>query len=229
MAEPENAATIVSFTRASSTPVEGQNDRCLTCHRAGSRLQWLGSVHEREELGCADCHNPMSNVSRRGLLREPSVNETCFGCHGRLRLDFRKRSHMPLLEGKMACTDCHDPHGSATPALIRADSVNLLCVRCHAEKRGPFVWEHAPVSESCLNCHKPHGSNHLALLRATPPFLCQQCHVQSSVLGHAGQLLTRDQLMGGGSPDERLLNRGCVNCHSQIHGSNHPSGARFHR
>jgi cytochrome c5 len=28
---------------------------------------------------------------------------------------------------------------------------------------------------------------------------------------------------------QRIVNRSCQNCHSQIHGSNHPAGARWQR
>ena len=91
---------------------------------------------------------------------------------------------MPLPEGKMSCVDCHNPHGSATRSLLNADSVNDVCYTCHAEKRGPFLWEHAPVRESCVNCHQPHGSNHDKLLVGARPYLCQQCHNLS--VGHSG-------------------------------------------
>ena len=168
----------------------------------------------------------MARISSQGLLRAKSVNQTCFTCHPRQRFEFRKRSHMPLLEGKISCTDCHAPHGSNTDPLLNRDSVNHVCYTCHAEKRGPFLWEHAPVRESCLNCHTPHGSNHDALLVAPSALLCQRCHSQ---VGHPSELLTRGNLAGAVSPDSRLINRGCVNCHAQIHGSNHPSGPRFHR
>ena len=80
-----------------------------------------------------------------------------------------------------------------------------------------------------LTCHLPHGSNHARLLSASLPFLCQQCHSQMGSYGHPNDMLTSGSLAGGARPDIRLLNRGCVNCHVQIHGSNHPSGARFHR
>lgn len=229
MADPAAKDAIVAFTRESGASVESQNGRCLACHADARRSRWRGSVHERSDLGCSDCHNPMAQMSERGLLRTADPNDACFRCHPRQRTDFRKRSHMPLLEGKISCVDCHDPHGSSTPVLLRADSVNQLCYRCHAEKRGPFLWEHAPVADSCLNCHEPHGSSRLFLLTRSPPALCQECHVQTSILGHVTPLLTRDETALGGRPDERLMNRGCVNCHAQIHGSNHPSGARFHR
>lgn len=220
---------IRAFTRDSATPVEDQNAVCLGCHAGGTRIHWLGSVHETQGLACSDCHNPMTRTSASALLRRPTVAETCFTCHPAQRLEFRKRSHMPLLEGRITCTDCHQPHGSITDPLLRADTVNELCTGCHAEKRGPYLWEHAPVTESCLNCHRPHGSNHDSLLEAPVPFLCQECHAQPGLLNHPGALQTRANLPLGPRPDERISNRGCLNCHAQIHGSNHPSGARFHR
>jgi DmsE family decaheme c-type cytochrome len=220
---------IVAFTHGSKVAVAEQNEVCLGCHAAGGRVHWRGSAHETQGLSCSDCHNPMSRTSANGLLRMPTVNQTCFTCHPEQRAEFRKRSHMPLLEGKLSCADCHQPHGSITDPLVRADSVNLLCTSCHAEKRGPFLWEHAPVTESCLNCHRPHGSNHESLLTTSIPFLCQDCHAQLGLINHPGALQSRANLPGGPLPDERITNRGCVNCHVQIHGSNHPSGARFHR
>jgi DmsE family decaheme c-type cytochrome len=222
-------AKIVAFTHDSRAPVEQQNGMCLACHTTGGRIHWRGSMHETQELSCSDCHNPMSRTSATGLLRKSTVNETCFTCHAEQRLEFRKHSHMPLLEGKLSCVDCHQPHGSITRPLLKADTVNLLCTSCHAEKRGPFLWEHAPVTESCLNCHLPHGSNRDSLLNASIPFLCQQCHAQIGLVNHPTALQTRANLAAGPRPDERIVNRGCVNCHAQIHGSNHPSGARFHR
>jgi DmsE family decaheme c-type cytochrome len=138
---------------------------------------------------------------------------------------------MPVPEGKMSCIDCHSPHGSPTRPLLRADSVNDVCYACHADKRGPLLWEHAPVRENCLNCHQAHGSNHEKLLVAARPYLCQQCH--TSPAAHAGQFFRGDQTAGaalaGGTQSPRMIGRTCQNCHSQVHGSNHPSGARFQR
>jgi DmsE family decaheme c-type cytochrome len=223
---PSDLATIISFSHKSKTPVAEQNAQCLACHKGGQRIFWHGSVHENNKLACSDCHNPMANFSSHGLESRNSVNETCFSCHKVQRSEFNERSHMPLLEGKLSCVDCHNPHGSTTSPLLKADSVNEVCYGCHAEKRGPFLFEHAPVRESCLNCHNPHGSNFESLLTAPRPMLCQQCHAQS---GHPAQLLTMGNLPGGPIPDPRLIATSCSTCHVNIHGSNDPSGARFER
>lgn len=224
--DPELATGIIRFTHGSATPINEMNGQCLGCHAGAERLHWPGSSHERAELACSDCHNPMARFSDQGLLARPTISETCFTCHQEQRAQFRKRSHMPLPEGKMTCTDCHNPHGAVTEPLLKADTVNQVCYACHAEKRGPFLFEHAPVRESCLNCHTPHGSNHDKLLVTARPVLCQQCHSQ---LGHPNVLVNRGNLVAGPFAEGRALGRSCQNCHAQIHGSNHPSGAKFHR
>ena len=81
-------------------------------------------------------------------------------------------------------------------------------------------------TENCANCHDPHGSAQPALLKIRPPFLCQTCHEGA---GHPSIVNTPKGLPGGGSPSAYLLVGGCVNCHSQVHGSNSPSGRAFMR
>ncbi len=211
----------VAFTKKGRETVEVRNAVCLQCHERTARMFWQGSPHESRDLGCTNCHQVMRNVSARAQLRLPTEIETCGQCHIEKRAAQLKSSHMPLREGKMTCTSCHNPHGSVTPALLKENSINETCYTCHAEKRGPFLWEHAPVPESCLNCHDPHGSNHDKMLKLSRPRLCQQCHVETR---HP----TRPYGTDPGSL-KFVLGRACGNCHINIHGSNHPSGFAFTR
>jgi DmsE family decaheme c-type cytochrome len=103
------------------------------------------------------------------------------------------------------------------PGLLVKSTLNDTCYTCHAEKRGPFVWEHEPTRESCANCHTPHGSNQRNLLNSRDPFLCLGCH---SYGGHVN--LPRYNRVGSSYG-------GCTSCHITTHGSNHPSGAKFTR
>ena len=146
-----------------------------------------------------------------------------------------KMSHHPIQEGKVVCSDCHNPHGSVGPKLLKEVTVNQTCYNCHAEKRGPMLYEHQPVREDCMTCHTPHGSNNQRLLRERPPYLCLDCHGGTDTsTGHNSNLFGTNFQPGGsnfaaGSGVMQMLNRGCVNCHSQIHGSNSPGGRAFNR
>ncbi len=243
--DTKDKTKIIGFSKEWNTPIEKQTAQCLNCHSGGQRINWPGSIHEKSKLSCSDCHNPMSRFSTNGLMKKASITETCQTCHQQQRAEFRKKSHMPVPEGKMTCEDCHNPHGSTTKRLLKADSVNELCYSCHAEKRGPFLWEHAPVRENCLNCHNAHGSNNDKLLSQTRPMLCQTCHSGDTDMGQAlmgaallannpGKNMSNTATTNAvGAPingfNHRLAGRSCQNCHTTIHGSNSPSGARFQR
>jgi DmsE family decaheme c-type cytochrome len=213
---------LITFAKDDPTPVERRNDVCLQCHRKGNHVFWQGSAHESRDVACTSCHVVMTSMSPRSQLAKPTEIETCGTCHLQKRAQQMRSSHMPLREGKMTCTSCHNPHGTVTQTLLKENSVNDTCYTCHAEKRGPFLWEHAPVIESCANCHDPHGSNHERMLKVAKPRLCQQCHVESR---HPTSPYGRD-LVGSG---RQTLGRACANCHVNIHGSNHPSGFAFTR
>jgi DmsE family decaheme c-type cytochrome len=198
-----------------------KSEICLTCHESGQRMYWDGSTHHARGLACQDCHSMHSGKSEGAQLKEAVEADVCFGCHKQKASQFFRASHHPIREGKVSCTDCHNPHGTESEKLIDAQRVNDKCYECHAEKRGPFLWEHQPVREDCTTCHEPHGSNHLKLVNARLPFLCQRCHSDTR---HPGTLYDQGQINS-----TRLFNRACTNCHSMIHGSNHPSGHTFLR
>lgn len=222
----EKQAPILNFGAKSAASHTEQDRMCLACHEDHSRVGWQGSVHEQNEVACADCHTV--HVARDPALDKLVQAETCYGCHTKQRAELLRPSVHPVRFDAMACTDCHNPHDSWGPSLLIKASLNDTCYECHAEKRGPVLWEHAPVSEDCSLCHVPHGSNHNALLSNRPPFLCQQCHAQQ---GHPSTPWDGSGLPGGSEPFARqfLLGKSCLNCHSQVHGSNHPSGAKLTR
>ena len=212
---------LITFAKNDRTPVEKRNAVCLTCHTKGNRVFWKGSTHESRDVACTNCHKVMENASPRAQLAKESELETCGTCHLQKRAAQMRSSHMPVREGKMTCTSCHNPHGTVTPALLKENSLNDTCYSCHAEKRGPFLWTHPPVQESCANCHDPHGSNHEKMLKVARPRLCQQCHIESR---HPTNPYGRDN-----ASLKFVLGRSCSNCHSVIHGSNHPSGFAYTR
>ena len=207
-----------SFKKGADFTV-ANNKKCLTCHEKGNRTHWQGSSHDMDNVGCVDCHSIHSEGKIDGT-------EVCVKCHVQRRAQLQRSSHMPLREGKLKCTSCHNPHGSMGPTLLKQSSINEICYSCHSEKRGPLVWEHAPVRENCANCHDPHGSNYEALLKIKVPYLCLNCHMGSR---HSGALYEGTDVVAGGGASQFVVGKACLNCHSRIHGSNHPSGSRFQR
>ncbi|HJW10795.1 MAG TPA: DmsE family decaheme c-type cytochrome [Albitalea sp.] len=206
------------------TPAQ-RSEPCLACHQDSTRNAWHVAAHDRNEVACADCHK--LHTDRDPVRAKATQPDVCLTCHKQQRADFMKASSHPVRFGLMSCSDCHNAHGSTTQAMLNKPNVNQTCYSCHAEKRGPLLWEHAPVAEDCTLCHSTHGSVRPALLNKTPPLLCQQCHAPA---GHPSVARTGAALpANGGAGAAFLVAGGCTNCHTQVHGSNHPAGAKLLR
>jgi len=225
---------------------------CQTCHSGNRNLAfWTSGKHALNDVSCTNCH------SIHGKTLSPSINkfvttflpnqaDMCAQCHQPIRAATLKPSHHPIIEGKVKCSDCHNPHGALTPAMIKQPTINDQCYSCHADKRGPYVFNHPPVEENCASCHNPHGSVHAKLLNEAAPNLCQDCHDWSrhpgTIYGASGAFNcqagdTAGTTVSGvfypscppsrtGQPNpgvnNRLVARSCMNCHNAIHGSNAP-------
>jgi DmsE family decaheme c-type cytochrome len=217
-----------SFRKNSITPAADRSDACLSCHKGEKRTHWEGSLHAANDVACNSCHKVHSEHDKVRDRRTQS--EVCFTCHQTERAQTHRISSHPLAAGKMACSDCHNSHGSAGPKMLKKNTLNETCWTCHAEKRGPFLFEHRPVVEDCSACHTPHGSNMASLLKSRPPFMCQECHdgthasatpVGRNAAGNQGGLTI--------APSKNNVGSACMNCHSLIHGSNSPAGGYFQR
>ncbi len=222
-------------------PPEAGSETCLGCHAQQREVMfWRGSAHQTSNLGCLHCHRihptaqqishprnlPLRAVKRLGgtdawsggpILVKVTEAETCFTCHANIRKAmFQRSTHLFRDEvgfPRLPCYSCHNPHGTQAENLISANSTNEKCYECHQDKRGPFLWEHPPVRENCIVCHAPHGSDNPQLVVLRLPQLCQSCHLQG-----------RHQTVAGRPNAMWNINRKCLNCHTQVHGSNSPSG-----
>lgn len=211
---------------------------CLTCHEKANQANFQSSAHARRNVACTTCHSVHSPKSIKAQLKTKNDAETCATCHQTVRSQMQKTSHHPVREGKMACASCHNPHDGSRPHMLKAESTNELCYTCHTEKRGPFLFEHAPVREDCVACHQPHGTNHKRLLTQKLPNLCWNCHLTGSGHFGSGDNLATElgaRVAPAGAPsgfptaNARFIGKACKNCHANIHGSNSPSGAYFVR
>ncbi|HTW33415.1 MAG TPA: DmsE family decaheme c-type cytochrome [Rhizomicrobium sp.] len=214
-----------------ASPVPVRNEVCLTCHQDTEHMNWHGSQMEQAGLACTSCHT--IHVKKDPVLVKATQADVCFTCHTQQRAESFEYSHHPMREGKVVCSDCHNPHGSAGPHLLKEFTVNETCYNCHAEKRGPMLWEHQPVREDCTNCHTPHGSNEARLMKERMNFMCSSCH--SAVSNSSGGAFGGAHSLVGNLQGQAVFNsalannRMCLNCHSEIHGSNSPNGAYFFR
>jgi predicted CXXCH cytochrome family protein len=210
--------------------------RCMGCHNSSQDQRLFDrSEHKMMGVACNQCHSshlviaakapPKTEFAQAKFFQVPERQEEarwlresllkvkqpdlCFGCHKTIQAQFALPAHHRVPEGQIKCTDCHESHGTMNRPLLKKANFEV-CVGCHAEKRGPFLYEHASVKvEGCTACHSPHGTvePHL-LLRREGRFLCLQCHVNPSATN---------------VPHSRLSfqTRGdCVRCHVQIHGTN---------
>lgn len=197
---------IVRFDKASSKQID---ETCLGCH-AGTHPNFERSPHAKADLSCISCHSVHEAKTDVALLKA-SQPELCFQCHADQKPAFGMPFHHPVNEGVVKCADCHDVHGTFQPNNVRATAdQNAICTKCHAETRGPFVYEHAAVrAEGCLGCHSPHGSQNARMLNMPSiNTLCNQCH--SRVANHT--------VTGMGAGSDEL--QPCTSCHTNIHGSN---------
>jgi DmsE family decaheme c-type cytochrome len=207
------------FGKSSNTPIEQRSAACLACHQGEQRIHWQMGAHAASEVACSSCHQV--HVQHDRVRDKRTQPEVCFACHKQQRIEINRPSRHPIKEGKVACSDCHNAHGSAGEKLLVRDNVNDTCYACHMEKRGPFVRTHQPVQESCAICHNAHGTSNPNLLRVRAPFLCQQCHEPTS---HRATVPANGTVAGTSPTLQQavIMARGCVNCHTNIHGSNHP-------
>jgi DmsE family decaheme c-type cytochrome len=200
---------------------------CLTCHAKDlSKANIQRSEHTLNGVACTSCHSIHHPATAKFLLAKKQ-NETCYGCHANIRAQFEMPSHHRVNEGFMQCTDCHNPHGAfaATngmgvhPTIVeRAFDSDPPCLKCHVDKRGPFVYEHPGVRvEGCQMCHAPHGSMNARLLTRPVVFtICLECH-------NGGATGTRNQGVDIQTARHNLLDpkfQKCTACHVRLHGSN---------
>ena len=223
-AHAEAGGDITKIKRVSTMTPRAASEMCITCHNKGDHLNWQGSMHDARNVSCQTCHSVHDPKSEHAQLKTVNAIDTCVSCHKTEAMKVKRSGHMPVREGKMDCATCHNPHGSNNVRMLKTGNwINESCTSCHTEKRGPFLYEHSAGRENCASCHDPHGSNNDRMLVAKAPMLCQRCHVSSR---HPATIYDKTQV---NNASNRVVGRSCVNCHSQIHGSNHPAGSMFLR
>ncbi|MBI5075023.1 MAG: DmsE family decaheme c-type cytochrome [Nitrospirae bacterium] len=197
-------------------PSQAKSLICLKCHTANATFNlhnWNAGAHAVSDVSCSDCHNIHAGYDLKVEPKNMAV--MCEKCHQEVKAEFALPSHHPVPEKRVVCSDCHDTHGSVNDKLLKKSTVKETCTQCHAEKEGPFVYEHAENMEDCRTCHNPHGSVNNNLLAVKVPFLCLQCHEAHAARDTTGAANALQRRVG-------IYTR-CTDCHSQIHGTDRPS------
>ena len=216
--DPEAKKLIFDFELKGTTP-DMVNKRCLTCHASGpTHLNSANSFHRQNDVSCINCHSPHHAATKEKLLVKTQP-DLCYSCHLQQKSQFNMPFRHRVNEGLIQCTDCHNQHGTEgvweSSDLIRqvrtSSSGNFICFKCHADKQGPFVFEHAVVkTEGCAACHIPHGGANPHMLKySNVGLLCLSCHT-AAAFGHAPVM----------DPQMATQQNACPLCHTQIHGSN---------
>lgn len=220
------ALVLLLFVAAAPSPAQEQSeyvgsDFCAECH-VDQWDKFEGTIHDDvlERLegepsgigGCEACHGPGSLHAEMAGGEEPgwreAINaqpdpEACASCHADVIGQFSLTERHPVMQGFMACSDCHDPHGSMERTLLQG-AFNETCTECHTDKAGPWVFPH-PVAETdgCVACHQPHGSvNPHMLPYREVGFVCLSCHTFQPTFHVVANVFE------------------CTACHASIHGSN---------
>lgn len=196
---------------------------CLTCHRNQPTLMSrIQSSHAKNQVICVSCHSIHKNRPSGLVAPKPTeINQQCAQCHADVWARFQRPYTHKLPQGAMSCVDCHNPHGSVLAKMVSTANANEPgCFRCHGDKRGPFIYEHAPMRlEGCGACHEPHGSaNPRMLTRAEVRYVCLECHSNLP-----GPRPPANGTLGTAPPafhDFRVARfQQCSLCHQKIHGS----------
>ena len=209
-------------------------DACLTCHADVNRANVRRSEHTQADVVCTNCHSIHHSPVAKYLLAKKQA-DLCYGCHQPVRAQFAMPFKHRVNEGVIQCSDCHNPHGTMAatwrmgqrPHMVtQAEENEEPCLKCHADKRGPFAFEHPPVRvEGCEVCHIPHGSTNAKLLKRPATFtVCLECHTGAGTFG------TRNNGIPTQTSSHNMLDpryQRCTVCHVRIHGSN--SDATFLR
>ena len=162
-------------------PYERSSEVCGQCHSRGVSMPngtfefpWNDKDNKPYKLG-----DPLANYYKfkPGLWGDPEAHSKS---HHQQWLDFHKSTHF---QTKVACFDCHNPHGGAGRfQLIKADFNNNLCLSCHGKEK-KFA------NPAAIRSHTKHNY----APETTGTSRCSLCHmVKTASSAEAGDIHSHD-------------------------------------
>jgi predicted CXXCH cytochrome family protein len=178
------------------------SDLCFSCHdKLQEKFRGPG-VHAPVAQGkCDACHAPHGSDFYGFLKHTPS--SLCSDCHAVDTTLISKHSGYDIKAAN--CLDCHNPHMSDKPKLIRTNShppfeekscetchtvgpngsvqlagnLTEICSACHdmVKTESGKKTQHAPfASGECTSCHSIHAADYSHLLKFDGNDMCLSCH-----------------------------------------------------
>jgi len=183
---------------------------CLSCHTGREGMLDISTAaHVRNGVECLDCHGTGHSELKTDHMLSSAPHKLCAECHlsesGSFQMPYAHRDGTRPFE----CTNCHSLHGDNRQGRLAMIGSGGVCLDCHTEKTGPFVYPHPPQQvNGCISCHVPHGSpNPKMLIRHRVAAMCLECHTDVPSFHDVS----------------RPRYQSCQNCHAAIHGSNRDS------
>jgi DmsE family decaheme c-type cytochrome len=133
-----------------------ETETCARCHKQQVNEFKQNYHHPIQEgrMVCSDCHSPhptKSDAKKADIHKQMRVT-----CHADVVGPF-VYEHDPVTGWSGdGCVECHKPHGSHNPGLLKSFS-HGLCSQCHTDKAAAHY-----AGQTCFTsgCHSlPHGSN----------------------------------------------------------------------
>ncbi len=115
---------------------KGTPAACVECHVEKQTLLDSAAIQHPVASDCTGCHDPHS--SPRQHLLKVDVYRLCIECHADYAINHPVGKH-PLrfvkvkeTNAEISCVSCHNPHGSANPALLKGEGGPMeICLDCH--------------------------------------------------------------------------------------------------
>ncbi len=136
-------------------PAWAENE-CVACHKAlpadaaRGYQHFVGSVHDRAQVGCNSCHGGDATATKaaaahNGVLPAADPNSrvhfqrvpvTCGACHKAQYTGFVRSRHAKRLAGSGKGPNCVTCHGSMATHVLATDQFEQACMACHNGRMG---------------------------------------------------------------------------------------------
>ncbi|HQP31242.1 MAG TPA: cytochrome c3 family protein, partial [Deltaproteobacteria bacterium] len=172
---------------------------CVACH-SGPKYEQHFAQTPHGAMGCAVCHQGITNLTDHMQKKKRPVLLACAVCHGEIDKEYAKSYH--AVTARISCLQCHTAihPEKAVPAEKGEAAVVAACTTCHRDQDRYVKKGHTAKflagnkdAATCSDCHGIHDTPAFAATakgktdkRAHYTALCMACHQEGGVAGKYG-------------------------------------------